>query len=61
MLGVAAKGGVAMMQDDAKTYIYDSDRQTLIIVEKGKWVDDVPLTWVVNVKTGTARHVSPAK
>ncbi len=50
-----------MLQDERTFIVYDSEKQTMVIVEKNKWVESVPLTWVVNTRTCTARHVSPAK
>lgn len=58
---MAPKGGVVMLQDERTFVVYDSDKQIMVIVEKNKRVDDIPLTWVVNTRTCTARHVSPAK
>ena len=58
---MAPKGGVVMLQDERTFIVYDSEKQTMVIVEKNKWVESVPLTWVVNTRTCTARHVSPAK
>ena len=50
-----------MLQDEKTFVVYDSDKQTMIIVERNKWTDDIPYTWVVNTRTGTARQVSRAK
>ena len=57
----APAGGVVMVQDDAKVYIYDGGKDKIMVLSKSVSQEGLPETWVINTKTMSAAQVNIEK